>query len=227
MEIELIHKTLSEKRFARYMQRCENDAEKALKYYEFNSIMAQSCHIALESFEVILRNQIHNTFTKVFKTEEWYNVWLSSDKYSDFHKTIIDTKEKLLHREEEVKPSKMIAEFTLGFWVRMFNNKYENLLWKPLRNAFVEMPKKKKKRGNVAKKLNKIRNFRNRISHYEPISWNVEAMNNNYKNIYIVMNWFNNEYAEWVKNRSVFEDVLTEQIDILEKLDIKKLEYKK
>ena len=38
MEIELINKTLSEKRFARYIQRCEDDVEKALKYYEFNNL---------------------------------------------------------------------------------------------------------------------------------------------------------------------------------------------
>jgi len=225
MEIDLIHKTLSDKRFARYLQRCNNNVGQALKYYEFNSRMAQSCHIALESFEVILRNQIHNTFTKVFKTDEWYNIWLSSDKYSDFHKTIIETKEKLIQQKEDVNPGKMIAEFTLGFWVRMFNMKYENLLWKPLRNAFSELPKNKKKRGTVAKKLNRIRKFRNRISHYEPIAWNVESMYNNHNNIYIVINWISKEYGDWVKARSVFEEVLKEQTVLMKEVGIKKLEY--
>lgn len=225
MKPEIINKTLSEKRFASYLQRCNNNFESALKYYEFNVIMAQSCHTSLEGFEVLLRNKIHYIFSKVFGTNEWYNVWLTSDKYSDFHKTILDTKGKLNRRKEDVNPDKMVAEFTLGFWVMMFNLKYERLLWKPLRNVFANLPKKEKQRAVIASKLNNIRKFRNRIYHFEPIAWNVNAMKNNYKNICDVMLWMNKDYSEWVKKRCGFDNELSTQITILKSLGIQKLDY--
>ena len=36
----------------------------------------------------------------------------------------------------QIVPSKVIAEITLGFWVRLFNAEFERILWKDLRRAF-------------------------------------------------------------------------------------------
>lgn len=224
MNLKLTNNTLSEKRFGRYLKRCNNNYGNALKYYEFNSQMAQSCHIALEGFEVLLRNKIHYILTQHYGTAEWYNKWLSSDEYSDFHKTIIDTKEKLKNRKEGVNPDKMVAEFTLGFWVRMFNSAYEITLWKPLRNVFYELPKQEKKRKLISEKLNKARQFRNRISHYEPIAWDINAMYNNYRNLLLVIAWINSDFSEWTKNRSDFETHLFEKSEILKRSGINQME---
>lgn len=226
MDIEFIHNTLSEKRFARYMQRCNGDFENALKYYEFNSQMAQSCHIVLERFEVLLRNKIHHVFTKVYKSEEWYDQWLLDKDYSQFYRQIVDTKIKLTRRKEQVDPGKMIAEFTLGFWVTLFNQGNEKLLWKPLRNVFSEMPKESRQRKIISSNLNKIRKHRNRISHQEPIAWDINAMNENYRNIIQIMQWINLEYSNWSEGSSDFTEQLTKLSESLKERGISKMELK-
>lgn len=148
-----------------------------------------------------------------------------SEEYFDFHAKIIETKNVLKLRNEKINPDKMVAEFMLGFWVKMFNTKYERLLWKPLRTIFQNMPKKERQRNNVAGALNKVRNFRNRVYHYEPICWDFNATNNNYTNIITVMNWLDTGYQNWSAHCCDFPKVIEKQTQKLNALGIKKIAH--
>lgn len=218
-----INQLLSQKRFNSYLTRCENNSENALSYYVANSKIAEATYWSLQAFEVALRNKIHFVLTQHFGTEEWYNQWLVSEDFTDFHSKIIETKNVLKLRNEKVNPDKMVAEFMLGFWVKMFNAKYEKLLWKPMRTLFANMPKEDRQRNNVAGALNKVRNFRNRVYHYEPICWDFNATNNNYKNITRVMNWFDSDYLEWSYQFCDFNKTISYHTTKLKDLGVKKV----
>ena len=218
-----INHILSPKRFQRYLLRCENNSQNALQYYLANTKIAESTYWSLHVFEIALRNKIHFALTRYFKTDEWYNQWLTSDNYSDFHRKIITTKEMLKKRKEEVNPDKMVAEFTLGFWVQMFNAQYEYLLWKPLRTIFSNMPKTERKRKNITKALNWARNFRNRSYHYEPICWDFLAVQKNYKNVIKLVEWLDDEGANWCKQNCDFPKTITTHTQKLSSLGVKKI----
>lgn len=223
MNVAKINQLVSTKRFNSYLTRCENNTENALQYYVANSKVAEASYWSLQAFEVALRNKIHFALTKHFGTKEWYNQWLVNEEFSDFHAKIIETKNILTQRKEPINSDKMVAEFMLGFWIKMFNAKYERLLWKPLRTIFLNMPKDQRQRNNVAGALNKVRNFRNRVYHYEPICWEFNATNNNFNNILQVMDWLDNEYLNWTNNHCDFKKVITDQTTKLNELGVKKV----
>lgn len=223
MQQAKINQLLSSKRFDTYLKRCENNTDNALHYYVANSKVAEATYWSLQAFEVALRNKIHAALSHHFQSVEWYNVWLASEDFTDFHSKIIETKNILKLRNEPINPDKMIAEFMLGFWIKMFNAKYENLLWKPLRIIFSNLPKQHRQRNNVAGALNKIRNFRNRVYHYEPICWNFNATNTNYNTILQVIHWFDSEYANWTTDFCDFKTTITKQTQKLNDLGVKKV----
>jgi hypothetical protein len=221
---ENVESWLSKPRFERYLNRCEDNFPPALAYYEANVAICQSLYNTLEALEVCLRNKIHQALSSHFGTEEWYDALLSNEKFAGLQSKVLDAKETLRRRKEPVIPGKIIAEFMLGFWVQMFNTEYQMELWKPLRNVFPNLPKEEKQRHVVSNALNRARNLRNRIFHYEPVFWNPAALVKNYQNLVIILKWMDPGLNDWVNSRCKFEDVLNTHIKRLKELEVKKLE---
>ena len=78
----------------------------------------------------------------------------------------------------------------------ILNAEYERVLWKPIRRAFPYMEKKIRQRKQVSAPVNKIRNFRNRVFHHEPIAWNSEALENIHEDILKVIGWISKDLPE-------------------------------
>lgn len=215
--------TLSENRFQSYMDRCGHDIETALRYYDANVALSQACYQALHTFEISLRNRMHFALTEHFGTDEWYNQMLSSDQFADFHQKIMDTKGLLQNRGQHKHSDKMVAEFSLGFWVKMFNKPYQMFLWKPLRKIFVNLPRKNRKRGTVSKALNHAKTFRNRIFHFEPICWRFSAAKSNYDNIMKIIRWLDGDFHQWTNKRCTFDQVMQNERKALEEKGVNPL----
>lgn len=109
-------------------------------------------------------------------------------------------KKQIFNRNEYISADKIVAELTLGFWVRLLNAEYELVLWKHLRKAFPNMEKKDRQRKNVSAPINKIRNLRNRTFHREPISWNLSKLGEIHFTILNVLRWLNVELIEIINN---------------------------
>lgn len=216
-----IRKWISDERFSRYLKLCGGNEDLAQAYYESNVAIAQSCYTSLEALEVALRNKIHEKLSQVYDTEQWYDVWMKRTDLKGFHKKIRENKDKIKRKNETLTPGKMVAEFTLGFWIQMFNTDSQHILWKPLRNVFTNVPKKQKQRHVISSRLNKARVFRNRIFHYESIAWNFKAVNDNYQNIITILYWLEKDAANWTERRCHFEQTLKAEANKLTKLGIK------
>ncbi len=52
---------------------------------------------------------------------------------------------------------------------------------------------RQRQRNNVSAPINKIRDFRNRVLHHEPISWNLERLTETHEKIIKVMGWLNED----------------------------------
>lgn len=207
---------LSEKRFQRYMQRCNHDVDAAFHYYDANVALSQACYQSLHAFEITLRNRIHFALTHHFGMEKWFKQMEADNRFSDFHDKIIDTENLLTKRNQNTNADKMVAEFSLGFWVKMFNKKYQMLLWKPLRKIFPNLKRKYRKRPTVSKALNHAQTFRNRIFHFEPIAWKFTAAKANYDNVMKILQWLDGDFHQWTDGKCDFYDIMSRERKALE-----------
>lgn len=192
MDKNYYNKVFSTQRMEKYFNRYPNDAKKAINHYHLNIELSESFYSCLSIFEVALRNSLNRELTEKFG-EEWYLKFGTTPGLKNLENNINLAKKQIIKRNENITANKVIAELTLGFWVRLLNAEYELVLWKSLRKAFPYIEKTKRKRNNISAPINKIRNFRNRVFHHEPISWSVSKLEEIHSMIFEVMGWLNSD----------------------------------
>lgn len=188
MNGELIKKYISQKRFDKYRD---------LEEYEENLCFSQKSYIPLSVLEVALRNAIDD-FLIVKVGENWHEDTTFLTKDSQIK--VRQARELLQKRRELTSKHKIIAELSLGFWVNLFKRPYEKKMRiADLKKVFPNLPSKKEKLINreiIYKELNHIRNFRNRVFHYEKVI-NKDNYNDIFKEINEILNYFDSELCEF------------------------------
>lgn len=175
----------SASRVNRYLLATGNSTTKAAKLYKANLKTSQAFHPLLGIIEVVLRNRLNDILTSYFTDADWIinqKAGFMSDlslrftykrtgqqKTNDFLKREINKAEKRLNKTgTPITSGKIIAEQTLGFWTDFFEvHHYRLLKGKPIK-IFQYLPSGHG-RKEVNEELNKVRRFRNRINHNEPI----------------------------------------------------------
>ena len=208
MNKQYFEKIFSTERMLKFFNHYPGDNEKAMKHYHANIALSEAFYPVLSVFEVALRNSINRELTTMFNSTEWYVHFQSTPGLRDLNKDISATQRQITKRGENITAPKMVAELTLGFWVRLFNVEYELILWKHLRLAFPYMPKTNRKRNNVSAPLNRIRNFRNRVYHNEPIAWNFKALEDIHSEIITVLSWMNDRLPVFIKVNDRFAETI-------------------
>jgi hypothetical protein len=166
--------------------------------YKQNIKDSEEYYILLSIFEVSLRNSIDNHFREKISKE-----WLESEKlHQDTKQRIIESKNKIFQRKEEITHDKIIAELPFGFWTSLFRKSYSNLFRiKDIKYIFPNIPTKNAKlitRQIIDRELNKIRKFRNRVFHYERII-NKSEYYNIKEDIYLLLSYFDSEIYIFAK----------------------------
>lgn len=196
MDRHFYEKVFSTQRMEKYFNHYPNDNEKAIKHYKSNIELSESFYSVLSMFEVSLRNSLNRELTEYFGTTDWYLRIYSENGLRNLRNSINLAERHIINSNEIVTANKVIAELTLGFWVRLLNAEYERVLWKPLRKAFPFLEKSQRQRNNVSAPINKIRDFRNRVFHHEPISWNLNKLEETHQRIIMVMSWINEDLPD-------------------------------
>lgn len=208
MDKAYLQKVFSNERMAKYYAKYAGNEEKALLHYRQNILVSEAFYPLLSVFEVALRNSLNRELCEFFGTDEWYKHISSTAGLSDLNGPMTLAQRHIAKRDEDITASKVVAELTLGFWVQLLNTEYELILWKKLRLAFPFMPKAERTRGNVSAPVNRIRTFRNRIFHHEPICWKFETLDNLHNELYNVIGWINKDLPELVKPLDRVKDVI-------------------
>ena len=73
--------------------------------------------------------------------------------------------------------------------------------------VFPLIEKDLRQRNSIAFKLNKIRKFRNRIFHYEPICIDLKLLELNHKLILEILEWVNSDIVEWTRQIDRFDEL--------------------
>jgi len=191
MKQSLINQFISKERFESYAN---------LSEYNDNLIFSKKAYIPLSILEITLKNSINKLLTYKIG-EKWYED--KSFLTVDSLKKVNQAKDILFRRGEKIIKSKIIAELSFGFWVNLFKKPYaKRLRTGDLKMIFLNFPSKVEKTINrevVYKKLNHIRNFRNRIFHYERVL-NKDNFNTIFDEIYEILNYFDNEISNYSRD---------------------------
>ncbi len=221
VDLENIRKYISDARLQNYLFVCQNNYPKTLKLYQANMRLSQSFYPLLSLVEVILRNALNNELTSYFGDKDWLLNQLNGfmmDKaliYTDrtgqrkenfFLKYSVEKSMKNLSKP--ITQGKIIADLNFGFWTTLFNKTHLKILKGIPMRIFVNLPSGFN-RSTVYKILDKLREFRNRVYHNEPIIFKmkddgtVEFNLNKVESIYVdikdFFSWFDLDYRLWAK----------------------------
>lgn len=172
-------------------------------HYRCNLQLAEAFYVSLFVFEVTLRNAL----CCELETMTGRKAFPTTPGLTKLNRYISQANKQIVGRHENITPSKVVAELTLGFWVSLLNSEYERLLWKDLRRAFPFMPKQERKRKNVSAPLNTFRTFRNRVFHNESICWNLCRVEEIHNELITVMGWMNKDVPGWLQQTDRFDAV--------------------
>ena len=185
MKFKDFNQYFSAPRMNRYLSATGNSNGKAVRLYKSNLKLSQAFHPLLGIFEVVLRNRLNDILTSHFTDSDWiinqktgfmndasltfFFKQTGQQKTNDFLKREITKAEKRLRKiGTPITSGKIISEQTLGFWTDLFEvHHYRLLRGKPIQ-IFKTLPAGCG-RKEVKDELDKVRRFRNRINHNEPI----------------------------------------------------------
>jgi hypothetical protein len=179
-----LEKLFSEERLKPYYLRLADYTE-AVSLYKANIQLSESFYTTLSVLEITLRNAIHQSCKKYFRDDYWFKNKLPVEMAAQ----VIDTENKIRAARKIPGSDRIVSELTFGFWTSLFNRKYAAQLWKPLHQVFIHTPHHLRQRAEISPRLNTIRAFRNRIYHYEPVSWSFPILQNQHAIIVEMLNW--------------------------------------
>ncbi|MGY6562778.1 MAG: hypothetical protein ACXITV_11810 [Luteibaculaceae bacterium] len=198
-KLRLVSKIISKDKLSPYLNFHNNNLIKALGHFKANLVISESFYPTLSILEIGLWNSIDLQLRKHYNTNDWF-------ENPDFIKLvgrfqiekISHARQTILSERKNISSGGIIAELSFGFWTSLFDTKFEKNLWKPLRLAIPNCPKEIRKRKTMSSKLNGIRKLRNRIFHYEAISWNYDVLKKYRNDILEILDWLDKDLLEWI-----------------------------
>jgi hypothetical protein len=154
-----------------------------ISLYIWNTKLSENFFLLLQNLEVGLRNSIYNAFSKRYPNKDFFYLYETNlkNRYlskKEFHsrecwKMLCSVKHKLNKYNIKITDDKIISELNFGFWTKILQDKHYSDIW---RKIFYDVfPNKDidekidKTKSELSKSFNELRNYRNRIFHYEPI----------------------------------------------------------
>ncbi len=201
---------------------CNGDVKKTLKLYQTNLRISQAFYPQLSLFEVILRNALDEELKVYFKDSNWLinqqNGFMNHASLSYIDRKTGKRVYNLYLKKSVAKiiadlglnvtQGKIIADLTFGFWTSLLEKTHYKILNGTPIQIFTKLPPNTN-RNIVYQKLLRIRDFRNRVYHNEPIIFGRDAVGNPildleqarliYSDIRDFFHWLNLDFDNWTK----------------------------
>ncbi|MBC7412682.1 MAG: Abi family protein [Bacteroidia bacterium] len=225
-----LQKYISSSRLTNYELICNGNPDKTLKLYHTNLRLSQAFYPLLSLLEVILRNAINEELSNYFNDPDWlinqqtgFMVHPSLSyrdnrtgqmKHNHFLKKNVS--KSILDSGGQASQGKIIADVSFGFWTALFDTTHYRILTGRPIQIFTNLPSGSN-RNTIHQKLIKLRDFRNRVYHNEPIIFGKDNLGNpifdllSAKEIYVeiqeIFQWLNLDFNHWTKriNNIFFE----------------------
>ncbi len=212
MEFQKLESFLLKARLEPFLKATRNDPKRAVKLYRVNLRVSQAFYPVLNLFEIFLRNSLDDSLSKYFQNPNWIifeiNGFMSDSslaKSGFILKKNVQKSYRFLQRQKtDITAGKLIAEQSLGFWTKLFDTHHYGLVEGVIINCFEKKPPRIN-RADISLKLNKIRKFRNRVYHNEPVCFddagevNFEKSMAIRNDIYLLLSWMDKDLKKFVE----------------------------
>ena len=198
---------LSQPRLAKYVSTAGSKAE---ELYEWNSRMAAAAFCDVGHFEIALRNAYDERIAVDFP--DWGidpamallsiesgtpKLRATQQKSNQGSQTKLIQVRKSLGRNPT--HGQVLAALDFGFWTHLTARERTATIWTPyISKAFPSGVT----RGEVHDAVDRIRRFRNRLAHSEPMFTSRTGLPDRMQDIYKVFAWIRPEVSEWVRETS-------------------------
>jgi hypothetical protein len=181
------------------------DDTKIYGAYAWNVVLSESLYPAFHGIEIALRNSIHEAASQEFGDQYWFKSRLKPNEQG----ILTEVTDRLNSQKKPLQAGDFVAAFIFGFWVSLFNRRYEQVLWPRLLSpVFPSIPRRQRTRKDLFKRLDKIRILRNRVSHHEPI-WHWKDLTEQHHEILETIGWISPAMLELTKLLDRFPDGYT------------------
>jgi hypothetical protein len=176
----------SHPRLNRYLRAYQGKKNKALTAYRYNLKLSKEFYGVISVFEIVLRNSIDKHYQQQFNSSNWLLQESKSTgifSNSVFSASNFETKKQInraiQYLDKHYSHDRLVSSLSFGFWVYLFNAVPHRIAGQTLHKIFTNRPK-----GTLPKDIHtellKIRDFRNRIAHQEPICFSSNHINTAY-----------------------------------------------
>lgn len=166
---ERVIRTLSARRFETYLHAAGHDRTRAVDLYLWNAKIGAAFHIPIQAVEVALRNNVNQALMAEFGSDWWKERRFLAVIDRERHRDLRTVRSRIAHRGLTLETDQVVAGLSFGFWVGMLQPKYNPTVWGAhLRAVFPALPSSES-RDTLFRLASSVANFRNRISHHEPL----------------------------------------------------------
>lgn len=162
---------LSSPRIGRYLAESSGNTSLAFRLYRWNIQLCESFYLPSQFVEIGFRNTVVRAMDSRFGVS-WpllYNSTHLSALPSGARDKIKDAAASAMRNNKPLLADRVIAALDFGFWCKMLDKRYDQLLWTSGMQAhFLNLPPNMT-RHDVRKRFLGLKDFRNRIAHHEPI----------------------------------------------------------
>ncbi len=226
-----LERSISSSRISTYKSNGHTEIE-TIADYVLNAKISQNFYFLLQNLEVSLRNAIYDSFKKHYPNSDFFYLFENNsfnrykskkEKHSrECWKMLCGVKYKLKHMQT-LSDGKIIAELNFGFWTELLisrDNKYTDMWRRIFLDVFPNYKIKSsidKDKISIALKIDDIRNFRNRIFHYEPI-YNQSDLIKKHVDIFDILTWLNEDMKILNELFDEFKNIEENKEEIIKKL---------
>lgn len=181
---------------------------RALDLYKWNSDLAAAFSFPLHLAEVSLRNGVSEAIEEVFGQS-----WHTSGAFVislGRRRQGYDPASNLQQTARRAASSGIvIADLNFAFWQEMFTSRHDNAIWNPhLATYFPNCPHANVQimRGYAFNEIDKVRKFRNRIAHHEPIF--ARNLVDDLDRVRSIIQWRSQDAVDWLNQHETVSALL-------------------
>ncbi|RUM94717.1 MAG: hypothetical protein DSZ28_01680 [Thiothrix sp.] len=212
-ELDHFSMVLSASRLSTYLKETDNNQKLAMDLYLWQMKLCAAFSIPLHIFEISFRNTVAEAVANVHGNKwPWKEGFIQSiPRQKKYYCAQNDLRRKA--KEHETTGS-VVAGLRFAFWEKMLTNRHVKIWEEQFPIVFTGWNDRRPILDSVKycrEEAERIRKFRNRIAHHEPIF--SRNLNTDYKRLIEMLNLINPAVGDWIRRVSTVEDILGERPD--------------
>ncbi|MDQ1711442.1 MAG: hypothetical protein QOE45_892 [Frankiaceae bacterium] len=212
-DYRVIRDRLTAERLGSYLAATADDLDRAFDLYEWNMAASAGVLTTVAMVEVVVRNALDATLREWALRQSAPGPWFDLaplDEHGREDMTKARARATRYGRHPEV-PGKVVAELTFGFWRFLVGSRYHASLWVPATAAAFPnaVPDIRRRRRDVADRMQRLAFVRNRAAHHEPI--HRRDLREDHAAAVELTGWVCADCAAWVAARSPIPRLVRER----------------